>query len=148
MFGTSNQLSVGPTIGKLTMINPSNFWAIASFVGLSVGLFSIVACLLLHMEFISRLISKTISTDFSTGAAIYITVTQLSKLIGIESSNDGFFTRLFFIKGHINEINLITLVIGIVAMTYLVLNEKYLSKLLHAVIIAVIPILLFFVDLS
>lgn len=158
VFGTSNQLSVGPTsalsilvgstIGTLTIVNPSNFWAVASFVGLLVGLFSIVAWLL-HMDFISRLISKTVLTGFSAGAGVYIIVTQLPKLIGIESSNGGFFTRLFFIGAHINEINLITLGIGVIAIVYLVLSEKYLSKLPNAVIIVAIPILLFsFLDLS
>ncbi|RBQ24321.1 hypothetical protein ALNOE001_02390 [Candidatus Methanobinarius endosymbioticus] len=158
IFGTSNQLSVGPTsalsilvgstIGTLTLVNPSNFWATASFVGLLVGLFSIAAWLL-HMEFISRLISKTVSTGFSTGATVYIAVTQLPKLIGIQETNSGVFTRLLFIGSHINEINLITLAIGIIAIIYLFLSEKYISKIPNALIIVAIPILLFlFADLN
>lgn len=73
IFGTSNQLSIGPTsalsilvgstIGTMTIVNPSNFWAIASFVGLLVGIFSIVAWIL-HMEFISRVISRSVLTGF------------------------------------------------------------------------------------
>lgn len=158
IFGTSNQLSVGPTsalsilvgstIGTLTIANPSNFWAIASFVGLLVGLFSIAAWLL-HMEFISRLISRTVLTGFSAGAAVYIAVTQLPRLMGIENSPSGFFNILFFIGNHIHEVNLITLAIGIGSILYLLLSEKYLSKLPNALIIVAIPILLFsFIDLS
>lgn len=158
IFGTSNQLSVGPTsalsilvgstIGTLTIADPSNFWAIASFVGLLVGLFSIAAWLL-HMEFISRLISRTVLTGFSAGAAVYITITQLPRLMGIENSPSGFFNILFFIGNHINEVNLITLAIGIASILYLLLSEKYLSKLPNALIIVAIPILLFsFIDLS
>jgi high affinity sulfate transporter 1 len=158
IFGTSNQLSIGPTsalsilvgstIGTLTLANPSNFWAIASFVGLLVGIFSIAAWLL-HMEFISRLISRTVLTGFSAGAAVYITITQLPKLLGIQAASGGFFSILFFIGNHINEINWITLFIGIISIIYLFLSEKYLSKLPNALIVVIIPILLFsFTDLS
>ncbi len=159
IFGTSNQLSVGPTsaisilvgstIGTITIINPSNFWAIASFVGLLVGLFSIAAWLL-HMEFISRVISRSVLTGFSAGAAVYIMATQLSKLMGIDGAvTGGFFERIAFIGTHLYEINIITLVIGILAIVYLILSEKYLSKLPNALIIVALPILLFsFTDLS
>ncbi len=158
IFGTSNQLSIGPTsalsilvgstIGTMTIVNPSNFWAIASFVGLLVGIFSIVAWIL-HMEFISRVISRSVLTGFSAGAAIYIMATQLSKLLGIDGATGGFFNRMAFIGTHLYEINIITLVIGIVSIIYLLLSERYLSKLPNALIIVTIPILLFsFINLS
>ncbi|MBZ9570181.1 SulP family inorganic anion transporter [Methanobrevibacter sp. TMH8] len=158
IFGTSNQLSVGPTsalsilvgstIGTLSIANPSNFWAIASFVGLLVGVFSIIAWVL-HMEFIVRLISKTVLTGFSAGAAIYIAITQISKLMGIDGATGGVFSRIFYMAGHINEINIITLGIGIISIVYLLLSEKYLSKLPNALFIVAIPIILFSVmDLS
>lgn len=158
IFGTSNQLSIGPTsalsilvgstIGTMTIVNPSNFWAIASFVGLLVGIFSIVAWIL-HMEFISRVISRSVLTGFSAGAAIYIMATQLSKLMGIDGATGGFFNRMAFIGTHLYEINIITLVIGIVSIIYLLLSERYLSKLPNALIIVTIPILLFsFINLS
>lgn len=95
-----------------------------------------------------RLISKTVLIGFSADAAVYISITQLPKLIGLKAQM-WIFTRLFFIGSRFNEINLITLCIGIVAIVYLVLSEKYLSKLPNTLIIVVIPILLFsFVDLS
>lgn len=158
IFGTSNQLSIGPTsalsilvgstIGTMTIVNPSNFWAIASFVGLLVGIFSIVAWIL-HMEFISRVISRSVLTGFSAGAAVYIMATQLSKLMGIDGATGGFFSRIAFIGTHFYEINIITLAIGIVSVFYLLLSEKYLSKLPNALIIVAVPILLFtFIDLS
>ncbi|OQD59002.1 putative sulfate transporter [Methanobrevibacter arboriphilus JCM 13429 = DSM 1125] len=158
IFGTSNQLSIGPTsalsilvgstIGTMTIVNPSNFWAIASFVGLLVGIFSIVAWIL-HMEFISRVISRSVLTGFSAGAAVYIMATQLSKLMGIDGAAGGFFSRIAFIGTHIYEINIVTLAIGIISIVYLLLSEKYLSKLPNALIIVAVPILLFsFIDLS
>jgi high affinity sulfate transporter 1 len=158
IFGTSNQLSIGPTsalsilvgstIGTMTIVNPSNFWAIASFVGLLVGIFSIVAWIL-HMEFISRVISRSVLTGFSAGAAVYIMATQLSKLMGIDGATGGFFSRIAFIGTHLYEINIITLAIGILSVFYLLLSEKYLSKLPNALIIVAVPILLFtFIDLS
>lgn len=158
VFGTSNQLSIGPTsalsilvgstIGTMTIVNPSNFWAIASFVGLLVGIFSIVAWIL-HMEFISRVISRSVLTGFSAGAAVYIMATQLSKFMGIDGATGGFFSRIAFIGTHLYEINIITLAIGIISIVYLLLSEKYLSKLPNALIIVAVPILLFsFIDLS
>lgn len=158
ILGTSNQLSVGPTsalsilvgstIGTLSIANPSNFWAIASFVGLLVGVFSIIAWIL-HMEFIVRLISRTVLTGFSAGAAIYIAITQISTLMGINGATGGVFSRLTFIGSHINEVNFITLIIGLISIIYLFLGEKYLSKLPNALFIVAIPIILFsFTDLS
>jgi len=158
IFGTSNQLSVGPTsalsilvgstIGSISTVNLSNFWAIASFVGLLVGIFSIVAWIL-HMEFISRVISRSVLTGFSAGAAIYIIATQLSTLIGINGATGGFFSRITFIGTHFHEINMITLAIGVISILYLILSERYLSKLPNPLIIVMVSILLFsFTDLS
>lgn len=158
ILGTSNQLSVGPTsalsilvgstIGALSIVTPSNFLAIASFVGLLVGVFAIIAWIL-HMEFIVKLISRTVLTGFSAGAAIYIAITQLSPLMGINGATGGVFSRLIFIGAHINELNFITLSIGLISIIYLLLSGKYLSKLPNALLIVTIPIILFsFMDLS
>ncbi|WP_263641059.1 SulP family inorganic anion transporter [Methanobrevibacter arboriphilus] len=43
------------------------------------------------MEFISRVISRSVLTGFSAGAAVYIMATQLSKLMGIDGAAGGFF---------------------------------------------------------
>ncbi|WP_263641058.1 SulP family inorganic anion transporter [Methanobrevibacter arboriphilus] len=62
---------------------------------------------------------------------------------------EAFFSRIAFIGTHIYEINIVTLAIGIISIVYLLLSEKYLSKLPNALIIVAVPILLFsFIDLS
>lgn len=158
IFGTSNQLSIGPTsalsiligstIGSLTLINQSNAYVLAAFVALIVGFFSILAWIF-KMGFILNFVSKTVLTGFSAGAALYIFVSQLPRLLGIDGTTSGFLSGIFYIIHHINEIHIITLAIGLLAIIYLLFSEKYLPRFPNMLIVMIVPIIIFsFFDLN
>ncbi|KZX11255.1 SulP family inorganic anion transporter [Methanobrevibacter filiformis] len=151
IFGSSKQLSIGPTsalsilvgstIGTLTVINSLNFWMMASFVGILVGVFSILAYIF-KMEFIGRIISRTVLTGFSTGAGIYIIFAQLPKLLGIRVTGYRLLENIPYLISHLHLVNYISLSMGIIAIIYLLISEKYFSKLPNTLIIVLIPVII------
>ncbi len=152
LFGFSRQLSVNPTsalailvgstIGTLTITSPSNLIAMGAFVALIAGILAVIARIL-KMGFIVKFISTTVLTGFSTGTALYIAASQINKLFGISGDSGGFFNRIIYLFSHINEMHLITLIIGILAILFLYFSKKYIPRLPNALILVIATVCLF-----
>lgn len=138
VFGTSNQLSIGPsstvsllvgaTLGSLMIVNFSQYLMMASLVAVAVGVIALI-CWVLKLGFIVKFISRTVLTGFLAGIALYIASGQLPKLFGIYGASGTFFDRIFYLIIHINQINPATLVIGVGGILFLILATRKFPKL-------------------
>jgi high affinity sulfate transporter 1 len=135
VFGSSRHLAVGPTsaIALLVGVTLSGLAggdatrqaALASLTALIVaGVF--VLAWLLRLSVLVSFISESILTGFKAGAALVIASTQLPKLFGVKGGGDDFFERIWQVTQQLPETNLLTLVIGVVAILALLLGEKFL----------------------
>lgn len=138
IFGTSNQLSVGPsstisilvgaTLGSLAIANFSQYLMMASLVAVTVGVIALI-CGALKLGFIVKFISRTVLTGFLAGIALYIASGQFPKLFGIYGASGTFFDRIYYLLIHIGQTNPSTLAIGIGGIIFLVLATKKFPKL-------------------
>lgn len=151
IFGTSRQLAIGPTsalsilvatgLGALALGDAGRYVVLASGLALLVGALCILARIL-RLGVLVNFISETVLTGFSAGAAFYIGATQLPKLFGIEGGGDNFFTRIWHVLLHLGDTNGITLLIGVSAILFLLLGERFFPKLPSALIVVILSIAL------
>jgi SulP family sulfate permease len=124
LFCTSRQISTGPSsslaavAGGAVLINKLAGQEAAQLVAaitLVTGvLFLLLA--LLRMGWIAQFLSKAVITGFLAGAAIDVTIGELSKLTGTSSSGDSAWRELgTWIQG-LDEIHWGTLLVGLVAL--------------------------------
>ena len=90
IFGTSRQLSMGPTsalsiligstLGSLLIVNAGQYAFIASLLAVMVGVFALISWML-RLGFIIRYISKTVLIGFVAGLALFIAIRAASYTI-------------------------------------------------------------------
>jgi len=138
LFGTSNQLSIGPTstlsilvgstLGTLMISNASQYLMTVSLVAIIVGVLALISWAL-RLGFIIKFISRTVLTGFLTGIALFIASGQLPRLFGIPGSQGNFFDRIYYFLAHIDQTNMATLAIGAGGIIFLFLANRKFPKL-------------------
>ena len=151
IFGTSRQLSMGPTsalsiligstLGSLLIVNAGQYALIASLLAVMVGVFAIISWML-HLGFIIRYISKTVLIGFVAGLALFIVSGQLPILFGISGASGNFFQRISYLILHIDQTNLATLVVGVGGLLFLIIATKKFPKLPNTLILVLGSIIL------
>ena len=158
VFGTSRQLSVGPTSALSIMVasglavfayaDPAQYAVAAAMTAILVAILCFGAWLL-RLGFLVNFISEAVLVGFSSGAALYIASTQLGKLFGIHGSSGEFFERIQYILEHLNETNLPTLILGLAGIVILLIMEEKLPRWPSALIVVLASIVLMtFSDLA
>jgi len=138
LFGTSNQLSIGPTstlsilvgstLGTLMISNVSQYFMMASLVAVIVGVLALISWAL-RLGFIIKFISRTVLTGFLAGIALFIASGQLPRLFGIPGAQGNFFDRIYYFLVHIDQTNMATLAIGAGGIIFLFLANRKFPKL-------------------
>ena len=151
IFGTSRQLSMGPTsalsiligstLGSLLIVNAGQYALITSLLAVMVGVFAIISWML-HLGFIIRYISKTVLIGFVAGLALFIASGQLPILFGISGASGNFFQRISYLILHIDQTNLATLVVGVGGLLFLIIATKKFPKLPNTLILVLGSIIL------
>ena len=124
LFCTSRQISTGPSSSLAAVAGGAVLATrlggqdaaqlVAAITLVTGGLFLLVA--LFRLGWIARFLSKAVITGFLAGAAIDVTVGELSKLTGTSSSGDSAWRELWtWIQG-LGEIHWTTLVVGLVSL--------------------------------
>lgn len=83
---------------------------------------------LLHLGFLVDFISMPVICGFTNAAAIIISTSQLSTLLGIKGSSDSFGDAVIHIIEHISEINVWDILLGLCSMAVLILLKVTLIK--------------------
>ena len=143
-FGTSRQLAIGPTaamsilvasgLGELAASSPDQYIAFAGATAALIGIMALISYAL-RLGFLVNFISESVLVGFSTGVAVYIAATQLSKLFGIPGIHGHFFYRILDLAHHIGDANLWAMSLGIGGLVVLLAGERILPRLPWALIL-------------
>lgn len=159
IMGTSRQLAVGPVamdsllvasgLGALALSGIEEYIAMAIFLSLFMGSIQLILGLF-KMGFLVNFLSKPVISGFTSAAAIIIGLSQLKHLLGteIERSNQVHILLQNAFKS-INQINVYTLGIGIVAILLIKGLKKINNKIPAALVVVVLGVLgLYFTKLN
>ena len=152
MMGTSRHPAVGPValdslvvaiaLGALSLSGIGEVIAAAVFLATMVGILQLLMGLL-QMGVLANYLSRPVISGFTSAAAIIIGLSQVEHLLGlqIESSNQ-IQKMILSVLQNFNESHLITVVIGLSAMSLILIIKKYLPKFPSALLVSVFGVLL------
>ncbi len=139
LFGSSRALAVGPVavislmtaaaVGKLALQGTEEYIFAAMALALISGLMLLVMGLL-RLGFMANFLSHPVISGFITASGIIIATSQLKHILGIDAQGHNLAELLTSIVSHLNQINPITLVIGVLATAFLFWVRKGLKPLL------------------
>lgn len=147
IFGTSRQLAVGPVamdsllvaagVSAFASFESSTYIALAILLSLMVGVIQL-AFGLMRMGFLVNFMSRPVISGFTSAAAIIIAVSQLKHFLGISLPSEGNVFSILFAAGKaVEDINLITVLIGIVGVI-IVKYAKTIHPLVPGALVAVV----------
>ena len=149
LFGTSNQLAIGPTsaisllvgvtVAGMAKGDAQAWMRIAELTALLVAVMSVLAWAL-RLSSLMSFISETILLGFKAGAALSIGITQLPKLFGVAGGGESFFERLRLLATQIGDTNLVVLAFGLAAIALLLAGERLLPGRPVALAVVVLSI--------
>ncbi|WP_271764750.1 SulP family inorganic anion transporter [Aquimarina algiphila] len=150
ILGTSRQLAVGPVamdsllvasgLGALALSSIEEYIAMAIFLALFMGSIQLLLGVL-RMGFLVNFLSKPVISGFTSAAAIIIGLSQLKHLLGteIERSNQ-VHILLKNALDTIDQINIYTLIIGVIAIILIKSIKKINQKMPAALIVVILGI--------
>src|SRR6186997_3438479 len=151
LLGSSRQLAIGPTsaislmiagtVGAMAAGDAQRYAEIASLTAFTVALLCLFAWLL-RLSALVKLISDSILVGFKAGAGLTIAMTQLPSLFGVKGGGHNFFERVFLLAGQLGDMQVAVLAVGVVALTLLVLGERFLPGRPIALAVVALAILL------
>lgn len=136
LFGSSRALAVGPVavislmtaaaVGKLALQGTEEYIFAAMALALISGLMLLVMGLL-RLGFMANFLSHPVISGFITASGIIIATSQLKHILGIDAQGHNLLELVNSIVSHLNQINPVTLTIGIAATGFLFWVRKGLK---------------------
>ena len=133
IFGTSRHLVVAGTsasavlvfsaVSGLATTSSAKPATLAAALIVVTGVFLIVAGLL-RLGFITQFLSRPVMAGFVFGLAIFVCVSQLPKLLGLEKGEGNTIRQLGHIIRNLGNVSVTTMTVGLVALALLVVLEK------------------------
>jgi len=149
LLGSSRQLAIGPTsaislmiagtVGAMADGDAQRYAQIASLTGFTVAALCVVAWLL-RLSVLVKLISDSILVGFKAGAGLTIAMTQLPSLFGVAGGGQNFFERAAGFAGQLTQTHYLTLAVGIIAVIFITLGERFLPGKPVALAVVVLSI--------
>ncbi len=150
IFGTSRQLAVGPVamdslivaagVATLAEIGTDQFVEFAILLALMMGVLQILFGMF-RLGFLVNFLSKPVISGFTSAASLIIGLNQLKHLFGIDINRSNSIQNLLIdAYNHLDEINLTTLIIGVLSIIIIVLFKKYLKKIPATLVVVIIGI--------
>lgn len=142
IFGTSRTLAVGPVavislmtaaaLGNLDLATTSDYIAAAGVLALLSGAF-LTLMGFLRLGFLANFLSHPVVAGFITASGIIIAASQLKHLLGISAHGHSLLQLGLSLWEHLDQINWITLAIGLPATLFLFWVRKGLKPLLKSI---------------
>ncbi|MGR3321415.1 MAG: SulP family inorganic anion transporter [Pseudooceanicola sp.] len=139
LFGTSRALAVGPVavvslmtaaaVGNIAAQGTIGYATAAITLAFISGLF-LLALGLLRLGFLANFLSHPVIAGFITASGLIIATSQLKHILGIDAEGHSLWSLMVSLGTHVAETNVITLVIGVVAVAFLFWVRKGLKPLL------------------
>jgi high affinity sulfate transporter 1 len=149
VFGTSRQLVVAGTsasavlvFSAVTELHPrdsGDYAALAGGVILLAGIFLILAGLF-RLGFITQFLSRPVMAGFVFGLAIFVTVSQLPKLFGIDKGEGDTIRQLAHVVAHLGSTSVVTLAVGAAALLVLFGLERFAPRIPGGLVVLVAAI--------
>jgi high affinity sulfate transporter 1 len=149
VFGTSRHLVVAGTsasavlvFSAVTALHPEDageYASLAAGVIIIAGLFFILGGLL-RLGFITQFLSRPVMAGFVFGLAIFVTVSQLPKLFGIEKGEGDMIRQLAHLVGDLGSTSAVTLAVGVAALAVLFGLERFAPRIPGGLVVLVLGI--------
>ncbi len=140
VFGTSRALAVGPVavvslmtasaLAPLGLETMSDYVAAAGLLALLSGLF-LLTMGGLRLGFIANFLSHPVIAGFITASGILIAVSQLKHILGVQAHGHALPELLASLWAHVDDINLVTLVVGVLALAFLFWVRRDMARFLR-----------------
>jgi SulP family sulfate permease len=151
IFGTSRHVVVAGTSAAAILVasgvadlNPSGaeeYATLAAGLVLFCGVLFLAAGLL-RLGFIAQFLSRPVMAGFVFGLAIFVTVSQLPKIFGVEKSGDNTIQQFVNLLGELGDTSGATLIVGVLALVLLFGAERLAPRLPGGLIALVLGIAL------
>src|SRR5437016_8680492 len=119
-------LVIGSSLAEVTGGNTARFGALAAGTALLVSLIAFIAWLV-KAGVMVHFISESVMTGFKCGVALFLASTQLPKLFGFHSAHGSFWGNTGFFFKHLSETNSVSLLVGGIALAFLILGKIFLK---------------------
>jgi MFS superfamily sulfate permease-like transporter len=150
LFGTSRQLVVAGTsasavllFSTVTALHPkdsAHYAALAAALVLATGAFFIVAGLC-RLGFITQFLSRPVMEGFVFGLAIFVTISQLPKLFGLEKGEGDSIRQLAHVIANLGQTSMSTLAVGALSLAALFALERWAPKLPGGLLVLAVAII-------
>ena len=146
LFGSSRQLVVA-TSGAIAVLSASivgsivdggsdEYVAYSAALAMFAGVIAIL-CGVLKLGRIAQFFSESVLTGFVFGLALVISIKQVPKILGIESSDGNFFERLWDILRHLGDADRASVVVGVSTIVVMLLIERFADKVPAALVVLI-----------
>ena len=139
IFGTSRALAVGPVavvslltaaaVSKVAMPGTSEYIAAAITLAFLSGTILLVLGFL-RLGFLANFLSHPVIAGFITASGIIIAASQMKNILGIDASGHNLLEIITSLFEHLDEVNWITVIIGVTTTAFLFWVRKGLLPLL------------------
>jgi len=140
VFGTSRTLAVGPVavaslmtaaaVGNLAAQGTPEYYGAAIALALISGLM-LLGMGFLRLGFLANFLSHPVISGFITASGIIIATSQLKHIFGINASGHNLYELVVSFFEHINEVNIPTVIIGVLSTAFLFWVRGNLKPLLN-----------------
>ena len=149
VFGTSRQLVVAGTSASAVLVfsavsgmsgqTSSDPAGLAACLIVATGALLVVAGLL-RLGFITQFLSRPVMAGFVFGLAIFVSVSQLPKLLGLEKGEGDTIRQLGHLIRDIGDASITTLVVGLLALALLAGLERFSRRIPGGLVVLVLGI--------
>jgi high affinity sulfate transporter 1 len=115
-------LVIGSSLAEMTGGNTARFGALAAGTAVLVSLIAFIAWLV-KAGVMVHFISESVMTGFKCGVALFLASTQLPKLFGFHSVHGSFWENTDFFFKHLSETNSMSLLVGGIALAFLIVGK-------------------------
>ena len=119
-------LVIGTSLGEITGGNTVRFAALAAGTALLVSVIAFIAWLAKAGAMV-HFISESVMAGFKGGVALFLASTQLPKLFGFHGAHGSFWGNAGYFFQRLNETNMMSLLVGGIALALLVLGKIFLK---------------------
>jgi SulP family sulfate permease len=149
VFGTSRHLVVAGTSASAVLVfsavaelhpkDTAEYASLAAGVIILAGIIFIIAGLF-RLGFITQFLSRPVMAGFVFGLAIFVTVSQLPKLFGIDKGEGDTIRQLAHIIANLGSTSLVTLAVGVTALVVLFGLERFAPRIPGGLVVLVLGI--------
>jgi len=146
LFGSSRQLVVATSgaiavlsatiVGSIVEGSSEEYAAYAAALAMFTGVIAVL-CGVLKLGRIAQFFSESVLTGFVFGLALVISIKQVPKILGIESTEGNFFERLWDILRHLGDADRASVIVGVSTIVAMVLIERFADKIPAALVVLV-----------